>query len=115
LELGDSDSQWVVWMRAEEVRNGCWYKVGGGDAATPEHRVEVRTVPLLTGFEVTYRYRPYLGWPEQTTRNANLAAHKGTEVTLVARANGRVKDGQLSIDGKKPLDAEIRADDPEAL
>src|SRR5262245_272481 len=80
LERGESAHLWVTTIPAALVQNGFWYKITGGDAATPEYRVQVRTVPLVTGHEVTYKYRPYLGWPEQTSRNANLEGHRGTEV-----------------------------------
>lgn len=115
LERGDSAHHWVAALPASQVRNGFWYKIMGGDAETPEYRVQVRTVPLLTGFTVTYHYRPYLGWPEQTTPNANLEGHRGTEVTLVARTNRKVKEGQLILENGKPLFAELLPEDPHAL
>lgn len=115
LERGDSAQHWVATLPASQVQNGFWYRIAGGDAETPEYRIQVRTVPLLTGFQVTYRYRPYLGWPEQTTPNANLEGHRGTEVTLIARTNRTVKEGQLLLDNAQPLPAELLAEDRAAM
>jgi collagen type III alpha len=115
LERGESSRQWISSLVASEVHNGFWYKVAGGDAETQEYRVQVRSTPLLTGFDVTYHYRPYLGWPDRITHEQNLQDLRGTDVTLVARTNRVVKDGQLSIDQQEPINAELVADDPQAL
>lgn len=115
LDRGDSSAHWVGVLPAPQVRNGFWYKIAAGDTLTAEYRVGVKTPPLVTGFDVTYRYRKYRGGMEQTDRNANLTAHRGTEVTLVARTNRAVKEGQLVIDGAKPILAELLPDDPQAM
>jgi hypothetical protein len=115
LERGDSSRQWFTNLLAPEVHNGFCYKVAGGDAETPEYRVQVRSTPLLTGFDVTYHYRPYLGWPDRTTHEQNLQDLRGTEVTLLARTNRTVKDGHLGIDNQQPFAGELVPDDPQAL
>lgn len=116
LEPGDSSRQWVTNLLAPEVHNGFWYKVAGGDAETAEYRVQVRSTPLLTGFDVTYHYRPYLGWPDRTTHDQNLQDLRGTEVTLLARTNRTVKDGELGIEGQKnAIAGELVPEDPQAL
>jgi hypothetical protein len=115
LERGESSRQWLTNLLASEVHNGFWYKVAGGDAETPEYRVQVRSTPLLTGFDVTYHYHPYLGWPDRTTHEQNLQDLRGTEVTLLARTNRTVKDGQLGIEGQEPIRAELVPDDPLAM
>jgi hypothetical protein len=115
FERNDSANEWYATVRASEVHNGFWYKVTGGDAETPEYRVQVRSTPLLTGFDVTYHYRKYLGWKDTTSHDPNLEALRGTEVVLVARTNRRVRDGQLTIMNNKPVAAELIAADPQAL
>jgi hypothetical protein len=115
MDRGDSDRLFVSVIRPEEVQTGFWYKITGGDAETPEYRVQVRSTPLLTGFDVTYHYRPYLRWPDQTTHDQNLHGYKGTEVTLVAHTNRKVKEGQLEIDGRQQMPGELVAEDPQAL
>src|SRR5207302_10930295 len=107
--------QWVTGIRAGEVHNGFWYKVTGGDAETPEYHVQVRSSPLLTRFDVTYHYRPYLRWRDQTTHDQNLQGPRGTEVTIVAHTNRAVKDGQLVIAGQNPMHAELLPSDPNAM
>jgi hypothetical protein len=123
LEREDAD-HWTTTLPAFQVQNGFWYKVGGGDAETPEYRVQVRATPLINGFEATYHYRPYLGWRDDTTHDPNLRALRGTEVTLVARTNRtvRLKDSRLELElsrgketVKKAVAAEAVAGDPQAL
>ncbi|HLJ95140.1 MAG TPA: DUF4175 family protein [Gemmataceae bacterium] len=116
LEQGESTRQWFANLLASEVHNGFWYKMAGGDAETAEYHVGVRSTPLLTGFDVTYHYRPYLGWPDRITHDQNLQDLRGTEITLLARTNRTVKDGLLGIEGQKETMAgELVADDPQAL
>ena len=115
LERGESSYRWVTVIPASQVQHGFWYKIAAGDAETPDYRVQVRTLPLLTGFDITYRFRPYLGWPEQATRNPNLEAHRGTEVSLTVRTNRVVREGQLVLDGEKPLVAELLPEDSSAM
>jgi hypothetical protein len=116
LERGDGPGEWVTLVPAFQVHNGFWYKVSGGDAETPEYRVGVRATPLLTDFEVHYHFRPYLGWPDQATREPNLKAMRGTAVTLLARANRTVRSAQLTLDAaKKAFDAELVPGEPQAM
>ncbi len=115
LKRGDSSGEWEITIPAAQVHNGFWYKVTGGDAETPEYRVQVRSTPLLTGFEVTYHYRTYLGWRPETSHDPNLRAPRGTEVTLLARTNRMVKEGQLIIGDEPVIAAERVAEDPQAL
>ena len=115
LEQADGPRQWFTSLRAGEVHNGFWYKITGGDAETPEYRVQVHSSPLLTGFDVTYQYRPYLRWRDQQSHDPNLQGLRGIQVTLVAHTNRAVKDGQLVIAGENPMLAELVASDPNAL
>lgn len=115
LEWIEPEGLWGTMIPASQVRNGFWYKVTGGDAETPEYRVRVRSAPLFTGFEVTYQYPPYIGWPEETNQDPNLRAPRGTRVALVARTNRTVQSGQLTRDKSPPLTAERVAEDPQAL
>jgi len=118
LERDASSNQWVTSLAAADVHTGFWYKIAGGDTQTPEYRVQVRSSPLLTGFEVTYHYRPYLatlGWHDQTSRDPNLKEIRGTEVTLLARTNRAIKDGRLTIAGAKPIEAELVPNDPNLM
>lgn len=112
----DSTREWVTTFPAFQVHNGFWYKITGGDAETAEYRVRVRSTPLLTDFEVNYHFRPYLGWPDQQTRDPNLKAMRGTEVTLLARANRNIKSAELHLeDGKKSIPYEPVPGEPQAM
>ncbi|MBV9122239.1 MAG: hypothetical protein JO112_02620, partial [Planctomycetes bacterium] len=115
LERGDG-SQWTAMVPAFQVHNGFWYKITGGAAETPEYRVQVRSIPLLTSFDVTYHFRPYLYMADQTTQDPNLEGLRGTAVTLLAHTNRRVKEGHLQIaDDKRDFAAERVPEDPQAL
>lgn len=116
LERGDSRNEWGTLVPAAEVQNGFWYKVAGGDAETPEYRVQVRSNPLVESIEVTYHFRPYLNRPDQTTNDPNLEALRGTEVTLTARTNREIREGHVEFVGEgKSLNAEKVAEEPRAL
>src|SRR5438093_10011398 len=84
-------------MSPERVQNGFVYQIVGGDAATPEYRVQVRSSPLIEGFDVVYHYRPYLNFRDQPTNQPNLVGLRGTEITLTARTNRKVREGKLTF------------------
>jgi collagen type III alpha len=116
----DSGREWSTVLPAFQVQNGLWYKITGGDAETPEYRIQVRSVPLVEGWNVAYHYRPYVGWRDDISRDPNLKALRGTAVTLTAHTNRTVKIADSRIDlegngGKRPLRAEAVPDDPQGL
>ena len=92
-----ANREWVTTLLPTEVRTGFWYKVAGGDAETPEFRVQVRSRPLLIGFDVSYKHRPYLDYPDRISKDPNLDAIRGTKISLVARTNRIVREGELVI------------------
>lgn len=116
----ETGREWVTIVPAFRVQNGFFYKVKGGDTETPEYRVRVRATPMITGFDVAYHYRPYLGFQDDTSRDPNLKAHRGTQVVLTARTNRTVRatDSVLEINMsgvKKSVPAEAVEDDAQAL
>src|SRR5262249_44867975 len=112
LERGDTDREWTWRMPGFELQNGFWYKVSGGDFESKEEdRVQVRSSPLITGWEIKYRFRPYLVRPSEVTDKPDIEAIRGTEVTIRARTNRTPKEGRLHIEGEpKPLAALIDRD-----
>ncbi len=114
-EVGDV---WATSVPAARTHHGFLYKVVGGDDETPEYRVTVRSAPLVQRFAVTYHYRPYLGWADRTSPDANLKELRGTEAIVVAHTNRAVKEGRLDREdraGKKSLPAEMVDGLPHAL
>jgi collagen type III alpha len=113
--------EFALRMPAGRVHNGFVYQILGGDAATLEYRVQVRSSPLIEGFEVGYHFRPYLRFRDQTATNPNIEALRGTEVTLTARTNRTVKRGELTFQGRDaqkvlpPIPAEAVADQPASM
>ncbi|HJT78493.1 MAG TPA: DUF4175 family protein, partial [Gemmataceae bacterium] len=119
LERQDG-AEWGTTLAPFKVQNGLWYKVRGGDTETAQHHIQVRAMPLVHRFEVTYHYRPYLGWRDDVTRDPNLRALRGTEVTLTAHTNRavRVADSRLEVElgpEKLMVPAQPVAGDPQAL
>ncbi len=117
LELDNGDV-WMTIVPPSRTFNGFWYKVAGGDAVTAEFHVSVRSTPLIERFDVTYHYRAYTGWPDRTSREANLKALRGTEAELVMYTNRPVKEGRLEVetrDGKRTVAAELIPGEPQAM
>lgn len=117
--LDKSDEHHTIWtyrVPPDLVQNGFWYKVVGGDGQTPVYRVQVRSSPMLTRFDVTYKYRPYLHMPERTVNDPNLDCIRGTEITMIASANRKLKEGRM-IDGQNHVLAatNVLPDQPDAL
>jgi hypothetical protein len=72
---------------------GFYYQVAAGDARTEEHRVTVRTAPMVTDeFEVSYTYPPFRRLkPETVLRDPKVRAVVGTRVTVIAKTNREVE------------------------
>jgi hypothetical protein len=114
----DNGDLWMTVVPPSRTFNGFWYKVTGGDAETPEYHVTVRSTPLIERFEVTYHYRPYTGWPDARTHDANLTALRGTEAELIVHTNRPVKEGRLEVetrDSKQTVAAELIDGTPQAM
>lgn len=116
---------WSARLLADQVQNGLWYKITAGDAATPEHQIKVRPEPLVSRFEVGYTYRPYLmvkpetvAFPNERAVFPRIKGYRGTEVTITAHTNSRVKQGRIEIDidgQKKIIPASVLPDRPQTL
>ncbi|HMF13863.1 MAG TPA: hypothetical protein VKE94_16210, partial [Gemmataceae bacterium] len=103
----DRESEWATNLPANQVHGGFWYKIAAGDAETEEYQIRVRATPLVEKIDVTYHYRPYLGWKDSTSDDPNLEAVRGTEVVLVAHANRAVKAGQCLVGSGKDIEQPI--------
>jgi len=115
-----SGKEWGTTVPAFRVQKGFWYKVTGGNAETPEYRVNVRITPKVTAIDVTYQYRPYVCRPDFVIPNhdGNLKELRGTRVTLLVHTNRPVKEGRLDLElgeTRESVPAELVANDPQAL
>ncbi|QEL18261.1 DUF4175 family protein [Limnoglobus roseus] len=97
LESGATSREWSLRLPERLVQNGFWYRVKGGDAETAEHHVTVRPKPMFTDFEVKYDYPAYLRMTADVAHNPHLEAHRGTVVTVTAKANRTVRDGRAVL------------------
>ncbi|MFO0810503.1 MAG: hypothetical protein U0746_17900 [Gemmataceae bacterium] len=87
--------KWTLRLPSTQVQNGFVYRIVGGDAATPEFTVTVRSTPLVESYDVLYKFRPYLRFRDQETHNPNLEGLRGTRIELTAHANRVVAAGRL--------------------
>ena len=99
LEPGPGND-WRLTLPASVIQNGFQYRVVGGDARTGDHRVTVRSRPLVVGFEARYESPAYTRIPAEVGREPKLEGYRGTKVTLTARTNRPLKRGSLKLDGK---------------
>jgi collagen type III alpha len=102
LEPAGSNRDWRVQIPNSLVQNGFWYRIVGGDASTPEYRVQVRSRPLFTGYEVRYEYPEYLRLLPEVVPSPQIQAYRGTQITLTARTNRELVSGKMVINGKEP-------------
>jgi collagen type III alpha len=102
LEPGGSAREWMLRVPQAVVQNGFWYTVAGGDAETPEHRVTVRSRPLFKfdEFEARYEYPAYTRLKPEVGHEPALWAYPGTQVTITAKTNRRVKRGWMQMSGQ---------------
>jgi hypothetical protein len=116
----EAGREWTASLSAIEIKNGLWYKITGGDAATEEHRIRVRAAPAVTDFLATYHYRPYVARADEVRHERELKALRGTEVSLCIRTNRTIRAGRLEFEGKdksgaKPVQGQPAGDDPQTL
>jgi hypothetical protein len=115
VDQGETTGEFTLTLPAYDVHNGFWYKFQGGDAETPEFQIRVRSAPLVTDFDVTYHFRPYLRRADQTSRDPNLEAVEHTEVMLIAHTNRVVRSGRLDVGDEQSVEGELVSTDPRAL
>jgi len=120
MERGETARDWVITIPAFEVHNGFWYKVLGTEAATDEFHIEVRSAPAFNEFEINYHPHPYLRLRDETvkTHQPDLKGIRGTEVSILARTNRKVRieeSGILIAGQKDTVKAEPVPNDPQAM
>jgi hypothetical protein len=114
----DGQNNWRVRVPANRVLNGFYYRVTGGDAQTPEYRIQVESTPLVTECQVTYHYPAFLRTNDLTNQDPNWRAVRKTRVAMVVHTNRRLKEGALKLltDGDpRDLQGVVLKDTPEAM
>jgi hypothetical protein len=110
--------EWTTALSAIEVKNGFWYRITGGDAATEEYRVSVRAAPAITDFLAVYHPRPYVARADEVRRERELKALRGTEVRLHVRTNRALREGRLEFlgeNGNRTENGRVDPNDPHVL
>ncbi len=116
LEPADATRRWTVRLAERHVQNGFWYKVAGGDTETAEYRVTVRPKPTFTEFDLGYRYPEYLRMKPDASTSPHIEAHRGTVVTIRAKANRELKAGRAVLANQPaPVPGEVVGDAKDTL
>src|SRR5262249_24086866 len=116
LLMPEAGREWTTSLSAIEVKNGLWYKITGGDAATEEYRIRVRAAPAVTDFLATDHFRPSVARADEVHRDRELKALRGTEVLLRVRTNRTIREGRLEFEGStKTVQGRPADDDPRTL
>jgi hypothetical protein len=123
--IQEASGEWTTSLSAIEVKNGFWYKITGGDAATEEHQVSVRAAVAITDFLATYHFRPYVARVDEVRRDRELKALRGAEVLMRVRTNRALREGRLEFESnsgteivKPPVTfvrGEVDANEPNTL
>lgn len=113
----DDAGRWGVTLPPNDVQDGFWYKVVGGDAETPEYRV--RLTPRVADFKAVYQFRPYLARVPETRMERKIEAVRGTRVDVTVHANRELKEGYLQIEGPNGVASvargEVLPEDPDGF
>jgi hypothetical protein len=112
----DQGQGWTTTLPRDEVRDGFWYRVAAGDAATPEYRVRYRAGPAITDFLATYHFRPYVARADEVRHDRELKALRGTQVHLRVLTNRTLREAHLEWEGRdEPIPGKVDANDPQTF
>jgi hypothetical protein len=122
----DDNGNWMTRLLPDQLGStGLWYKISAGSAETPVYQVTVRAQPFVQRYELTFKYRPYLGLRPETVEFPNEQAalpvikrHRGTEVSLVVHTNRALRQAGArlaSAKGDKQLLPQVLRENPQAF
>ncbi|MBI5686691.1 MAG: DUF4175 family protein [Verrucomicrobia bacterium] len=94
------------------VRSNAVYFVRAGDAESQRFRIVAQRGPRLERFTLTYRFPDYTALPPKTisAETADIAALRGTRVTVVAEASQPLSSAALEANGAPPKPAQVTGD-----
>lgn len=94
------------------VKSNAVYFVRAGDAESQRFRIVAQRGPRLERFTLTYRFPDYTALPPKTitAETADIAALRGTRVTVVAEASQPLASAALEANGAPPTPAQISGD-----
>ncbi len=98
LETAGSTREYATKLPQSIIQNGFWYHVAAGDARTAEHKVTVRSKPMVKDFDVKYEYPEYTRIKPETAREPRIEAYRGTRITLNVKTNRTLREGWLQLD-----------------
>ena len=88
------------------------YYITAGDCRTRRYAIDVRSAPAIVVDRAVYDYPGYTGLADQTDNSGgDLRAIEGTEITIHAVANAKIKPGSAEIDlgctGRRGLEMSV--------
>ena len=91
------------------VKSNAVYFIRAGDAESQPYRVVAQRGPRLERFTLTYHFPDYTALPPKiiTAETADIAALRGTRVTVVATASQPLSGAWLEANGSPPKPARI--------
>lgn len=94
------------------VKSNAVYFIRAGDAESQRFRIVAQRGPRLERFTLTYHFPVYTALPPKTvnTETADIAALRGTRVTVVATASQPLSGAWLEANGAPPQPAQVSDD-----
>jgi hypothetical protein len=94
------------------VKSNAVYFVRAGDAESQRFRIVAQRGPRLERFTLTYRFPDYTALPPKTVtaETADIAALRGTRVTVVATASQPLSGAWLEANGAPPKPVPVTED-----
>jgi hypothetical protein len=87
------------------------YYVEANGVRSPVYHLDVLALPYVQALRLEYHYPTYTGLPIETVDNGgDIAAPKGTSVTVRATTTMPVKGGQIVVEGEPPIPMALGAD-----
>lgn len=99
---GDSSATYVTRLFDITQRTEYYVETGGVRSAT--YRIDVTDMPYSKRIDLEYRYPAYTGKPPETIENGgDIAALRGTMVTVRVTPTRSARSGRLVIEGGAPV------------
>jgi hypothetical protein len=99
---GDSSAAYVT--RLFDVTQRTEYYVETGGVRSPTYRIDVTDMPYSRRIDLEYRYPAYTGKPPETIENGgDIAALRGTLVTVRVTPTRAAGSGRLVVEGGAPV------------
>ena len=112
----EEKKQFAITIPSKHVRQGFYYQILAGNAATPEYQLICKILPLFESFDVQYQFPEYVNQKPEPSSDPNLLGYYGSKVTLLAHTNQDAQSGYIELTGQNAvIPAQLVKDDPRLL